>query len=171
MKKSILLGAFGLMISLSASAFQEMKDVQIEVVLVSENIYMLMGGGGNIGVSVGEDGVFMIDDKYAPMSSKIAEAVKTISDHPVKFLVNTHHHGDHTGGNTAFEEQGALIFAHENVRKRLAANEKNTHQSGLPIITFDHKIPTHQISGGNMRAFKGEEYIEPLKLEQLMLND
>lgn len=143
MIKSVLLVAFSLMISISTFAFQEMKDVQIEVIPVNENIYMLVGGGGNIGVSVGEDGVFMIDDKYAPMSSKIAEAVKTISDQPVKFLVNTHHHGDHTGGNPAFEEQGALIFAHENVRKRLKENEKNTTQSGLPIITFDHKMNLH----------------------------
>lgn len=143
MIKSVLLVALSLMISISTFAFQEMKDVKIEVVPVNENIYMLVGGGGNIGVSVGEDGVFMIDDKYAPMSSKIVEAVKTISDQPVKFLVNTHHHGDHTGGNANFEKQGTLIFAHENVRKRLKEDERNTEQSGLPIITFDNKMQLH----------------------------
>ena len=143
MIKSVLLVAFSLMISISAFAFQDMEDVKIEVIPVNENIYMLVGGGGNIGVSVGEDGVFMIDDKYAPMSSKIVEAVKTISDQPVKFLVNTHHHGDHTGGNANFEKQGTLIFAHENVRKRLKEDERNTEQSGLPIITFDNKMQLH----------------------------
>ena len=140
MIKSVILGAFSLMISISSFAFQDMKDVKIEVVPVKENIYMLVGGGGNIGVSVGKDGVFMIDDKYVPMSSKIVEAVKTISDQPVKYLVNTHHHGDHTGGNANFEKQGTLIFAHENVRKRLKEDERNTEQSGLPIITFDNKM-------------------------------
>ena len=143
MVKKVLLGAFGIMFSAAAFAFQDMADVKVEVVPVNENIYMLKGAGGNIGISVGDDGVFMIDDQYSQMSSKISEAIKTVSDQPIKFLVNTHHHGDHTGGNAAFEEQGALIFAHENVRKRLAENEKNTAQSGLPIITFDHKMNLH----------------------------
>lgn len=140
MKKSIYLMALCLLISTPIFAFQDMGDVKIEVVPVNENIYMLLGRGGNIGVSVGEDGVFMIDDQFAPLTPKILEAVKTISDKPVKFLVNTHYHGDHTGGNTNFEKEGALILAHDNVRKRLKEDEKNTDQSGLPIITFDNKM-------------------------------
>ena len=143
MIKKVLLSAVAVMLATSSFAFQDMADVKVEVVPVNENIYMLKGAGGNIGISVGEDGVFMIDDQYSQMSSKISEAVKTLSDQPIKFLVNTHHHGDHTGGNATFEEKGALIFAHENVRKRLNEDEKNTDQSGLPIITFDHKMNLH----------------------------
>jgi len=143
MKNSFLLVAFSLFVSTSLFAFQDMKDIQIEVIPVNENIYMLKGAGGNIGVSIGEDGVFMIDDQYAQMSSKIEEAIKSLSDQPVKFLVNTHHHGDHTGGNSNFEKEGTLIFAHENVRKRLKDDEKNPEQTGLPIITFDHKMQLH----------------------------
>ncbi|TVZ25984.1 glyoxylase-like metal-dependent hydrolase (beta-lactamase superfamily II) [Gillisia sp. Hel_I_86] len=129
--------------STSLFAFQDMEDVKIEVIPVNENIYMLMGRGGNIGVSVGDNGVFMIDDQYAPLSAKIRQAIKSISEQPVKFLVNTHHHGDHTGGNSNFEKEGTLIFAHENVRKRLKEDKKNTDQLGLPIITFDHKMHLH----------------------------
>jgi glyoxylase-like metal-dependent hydrolase (beta-lactamase superfamily II) len=143
MIKSTLIIAFSFILSSSVFAFQDMEDVKIEVIPVNENIYMLKGAGGNIGVSIGDDGVFMIDDQFAPLTPKIIEAVKTISDKPVKFLVNTHYHGDHTGGNTNFEKGGALIVAHENVRKRLKEDEKNTDQSGLPIITFDNKMQLH----------------------------
>ena len=143
MKKLTFLIAFSLMISTSIFAFQDMDDVKIEVIPVNENIYMLKGAGGNIGISVGENGVFMIDDQFAPLTPKILAAVKTISDKQVKFLVNTHYHGDHTGGNTNFEKEGALIVAHDNVRKRLKEDEKNTDQSGLPIITFDNKMNLH----------------------------
>lgn len=143
MIKSTLLIALSFILSSSVFAYQDMDDVKIEVVPVNENIYMLLGRGGNIGISVGKDGVFMIDDQFAALTPKIIEAVKTISDKPVKFLVNTHYHGDHAGGNTNFEKEGALIVAHDNVRKRLKEDEKNTDQSGLPIITFDNKIQLH----------------------------
>jgi len=143
MKNSFLLIAFSLLLSTSVFAFQDMEDVQIEVLPVNENIYMLKGAGGNIGVSIGDDGVFMIDDQYAPLTQKIIDAVKTISDKPVNFLVNTHYHGDHAGGNKNFEKEGAIIVAHENVRKRLKEDEKNTDQSGLPIITFNDKMQLH----------------------------
>jgi len=143
MIKSILLGAFSVMLSTSAFAFQDMSEVTIEVIPVNENVYMLKGAGGNIGVSVGEDGVFMIDDQFAPLTAKIIEAVKTISDQPVKFLVNTHYHGDHTGGNSNFEKEGTLLVAHENVRKRLKEDEKNMEGTGLPVVTFDSKLQLH----------------------------
>ncbi|RKS55783.1 glyoxylase-like metal-dependent hydrolase (beta-lactamase superfamily II) [Gillisia mitskevichiae] len=151
MRKSILLGALSVMISFSAFAFQEMEDVKIEVIPVNDNIYMLVGAGGNIGVSIGEDGVFMIDDQFAPLSEKILASIKTLSEKSVKYLVNTHHHGDHTGGNSNFEKQGTLIFAHENVRRRLKEDEKNTDQSGLPVITFDHKMQLH-LNGDDIMA-------------------
>lgn len=128
-----------------------MSEVNIEVIAVSENVYMLKGKGGNIGVSVGNDGVFMIDDQFAPLTPKILEAVKSISDKPVKFLINTHYHGDHTGGNGNFEKEGALILAHENVRKRLKENEKNLEGVGLPIVTFDSKLQLH-LNGDDIMA-------------------
>ncbi|RMB56523.1 MBL fold metallo-hydrolase [Dokdonia sinensis] len=122
-------------ISLMATAQGRFDNVQIKVEPVGDDIYMLVGAGGNIGISVGEDGVFMIDDQFAPLSDKIMAAIKTVSDKPVKFLVNTHFHGDHSGGNANFEAAGAMIVAHDNVRKRLAENEK-TADAGLPVITF-----------------------------------
>ncbi len=110
------------LITAAANAQGRFDDVQITVEKVTDHIYMLQGAGGNIGISTGKDGVFMIDDQFAPLSKKITAAIKTISDQPVSFLVNTHFHGDHTGGNANFEAAGAMIVAHDNVRKRLAAD-------------------------------------------------
>lgn len=114
--------------------------VNITVEKVSDHIYMLQGAGGNIAVSTGEDGVFMVDDQFAPLSDKIMAAIKTVSDDPVKFLVNTHFHGDHSGGNENFEEAGALIVAQDNVRKRLSENKT----AGLPVITFSEDATFYQ---------------------------
>lgn len=122
---------------------QDKEEVNIKIVPVSENISMLVGQGGNIGILTGEDGTIMIDDQFARLSEKIMASIKTLSDKPVKYLVNTHFHGDHTGGNANFQEQGALILAHDNVRKRLASDEKNTDGKGLPIITFNRDVTLH----------------------------
>lgn len=150
MIKNILI-TMSLALSTSVFAFQDMKDVQIEIIPVNENIYMLKGAGGNIGVSTGEDGVFMIDDQFAALTPKIITAIKTISEQPVKYLVNTHFHGDHTGGNSNLEDQGTLIFAHDNVRKRLKADEKNPEGAGLPVVTFDSKMQLH-LNGDEVMA-------------------
>lgn len=115
-----------------ACAQDRFAKVEVTVEKVSDHIYMLQGAGGNIGISTGDDGVFMVDDQFAPLSDKIMAAIKTISDKPVKFLMNTHFHGDHTGGNENFEATGAMIVAQDNVRKRLAEN----NDKGLPVITF-----------------------------------
>ena len=117
--------------------------VEVTVEKVSDHIYMLQGAGGNIGISTGNDGVFMVDDQFAPLSDKILAAIKTVSDQPVKFLINTHFHGDHTGGNKNFEAAGAMIVAQNNVRKRLAENEK-TADAGLPMITFSDDATFYQ---------------------------
>ncbi|WP_396597383.1 MBL fold metallo-hydrolase [Dokdonia sp. R86516] len=131
------------LITAAATAQGRFDDVQITVEKVTDHIYMLQGAGGNIGISTGKDGVFMIDDQFAPLSEKITAAIKTISDQPVSFLVNTHFHGDHTGGNANFEAAGAMIVAHDNVRKRLAADEK-TASAGLPVITFSEDATFYQ---------------------------
>lgn len=117
--------------------------VEVTVQQVTDHIYMLQGAGGNIGISTGKEGVFMIDDQFAPLSDKIMAAIKTVSDQPVKFLVNTHFHGDHSGGNANFEAAGAIIVAHDNVRKRLATDEK-TASAGLPVITFSEDATFYQ---------------------------
>lgn len=119
--------------SLVTCAQGRFDGVEITIEPAGDNVYMLTGAGGNIAISIGDDGIFMIDDQFAPLSEQIIAAIKTISNKPIKFLVNTHFHGDHTGGNTNFAKTGAMIVAHENVRKRLSENED---ASGLPVITF-----------------------------------
>ncbi len=127
-------------------------DVQIETVNVAPGIYMLVGRGGNIGLTVGTDGAAIIDDQFADMAPKIRAAVAMLSEKPVSFLINTHLHGDHTGGNDAFGKAGAVIIAHENVRKRLGTAQVNpsTNQTiparareALPVVTFADSATLH----------------------------
>ena len=138
---------------------RDMSGVEIKTIKISDNLYALYGAGGNIGVFTGDDGVFMIDDQYAPLSEKIKNAISEISDHPVRFLVNTHHHGDHVGGNSEFSNDGAIIIAHENVRKRLSADqfkdgitsaEYASTNSAWPQITFTQDMNVF-INGENIQ--------------------
>jgi cyclase len=141
---------------------QDFSKVQIKVSKVAGNVYMLAGAGGNIGASVGDDGIVIVDDEYAPLADKIQEALKGITDKPVRFIINTHYHGDHTGGNEFFQKQ-APIIAQDNVRKRLeeggeAGNGSSVHneqkaqpKGALPIITFDHDVTVH-LNGEDIRA-------------------
>jgi len=118
-------------------------NVEIKAEQLSENIYVLFGAGGNIGLSVGEDGIFIIDDQFAPLSNKILSKIKTLSDKPLKFLVNTHWHGDHTGGNKNIAKAGATIIAHDNVKARLLKPRRDgslNPKEALPIITFNDKL-------------------------------
>ena len=131
----------------SLYAQRDFSDVNINIIPVSDSIFMLTGAGGNIGISVGSDGVFMIDDQFAALSPKIEKAITTLSDKPIKFLVNTHFHGDHTGGNANFKEAGATIVAHKNVRKRLINDQKE----GLPIVTFNDQVTLH-LNGNDILA-------------------
>lgn len=130
------------------------RDVTIKTEKLSENIYMLKGQGGNIGISVGDDGVVMIDSQFAPLTPKILAAIKTLSDKDVIFLVNTHHHGDHTGGNENISKLGTHIVAHENVRKRVKANSRQSKEH-LPVITFNSKLSIH-INGEQALIFHVE---------------
>ena len=119
-----------------------MEQVEIKTQQITKEVYLLQGAGGNIGILTGPDGVFMIDDQFAALSDKLIAAIATISEQPVRFLVNTHHHGDHTGGNENFDDQGALILAHQNVRERL--KEKATDSTaGIPVITFNDQLNLH----------------------------
>jgi glyoxylase-like metal-dependent hydrolase (beta-lactamase superfamily II) len=139
-----------------AFAQQDFSKVEIKATKVAGNIYMLEGSGGNIGVCAGDDGIVIVDDQYAPLANKIKEALKGISDKPLKFVINTHFHGDHTGGNPEFGTV-ATIIAHENVRKRLQeggpppGGAQPAAKEALPIVTFNDKTTVH-VNGEDIRA-------------------
>ena len=141
----------------TAPAQTDFSKVQMKATKVAGNVYMLEGAGGNIGVSVGDDGLLIVDDQFAPLADKIRAALKGIADKKLKFILNTHWHGDHTGGNIAFGPE-ATIIAHDNVRKRLATEQKilgNTTppspKEALPVITFDQSLSVH-FNGEDIRA-------------------
>jgi glyoxylase-like metal-dependent hydrolase (beta-lactamase superfamily II) len=143
----------------SAHAQTDFSKVQMKATKVAGNVYMLEGAGGNIGVSVGDDGLLIVDDQFAPLADKIRAALKGIADKKLKFILNTHWHGDHTGGNVAFGPE-ATIIAHDNVRKRLATEQKSTvfnsttpasPKEALPVITFDQSLSVH-FNGEDIRA-------------------
>ena len=124
--------------------------MEIKVTKVAGNVYMLEGSGGNIGVSVGADGIVMVADEFAPLAPKIKAALKGITDRPLKFVLNTHFHGDHTGGNAPFGKD-APIIAHENVRKRLETGAAANAPEALPVITFNDRASVH-LNGEEIRA-------------------
>jgi glyoxylase-like metal-dependent hydrolase (beta-lactamase superfamily II) len=135
---------------LRAQPQQDFSKVQIKATKVAGHVYMLEGSGGNIGVSVGDDGIVIVDDQFAPLAPKIKEALKKIEDQPVRFVLNTHFHGDHSGGNPEFGKE-ATIIAHENVRKRLASGPNPMVRGGLPVITFNDRASVH-LNGEDIRA-------------------
>ncbi len=127
---------------------QDFSAVQIRTHPVAGTFYYLEGQGGNIGVSVGEDGVVMIDDQFAPLSDKILAAIHQLSDGDIRFLINTHVHPDHTGGNANFGRMGIVILARDEVRVRLMGNQP---KEALPILTFDDPITIH-LNGEDVRV-------------------
>ena len=134
------------------------QQVQVKTTHVAGNVYMLEGRGGNIGVSVGDDGVVMVDDQFAPISDKIKAAIKELGGDRPKFILNTHWHGDHTGGNEVFGREGSTIVAHTNVRKRLSTEQKRGERvmppkpkEAWPVITFDESLSIH-MNGEEIRA-------------------
>ena len=138
-------------------AQQDFSQVEIKATKVSGHVYMLEGSGGNIGVSVGDDGVVIVDDQFAPLAPKIKTALKTITDKPLRFVLNTHFHGDHTGGNAQFASE-ATIIAHDNVRKRLkdggtvlGGTVQPSLREALPVITFNDRATVH-LNGEEIRA-------------------
>jgi len=149
--KLLFIAILVLSVSVVAVA-QDYSQVEINTVQVSDNIYMLQGAGGNIGICVGDDGVFMIDDQFAPLNEKIMAAVAAVSDKSVKFLLNTHWHGDHTGGNEPIGKTGAVIVAHDNVRKTLTEDQfveffnmttPASSKVALPVVTFTDAVTFH----------------------------
>ncbi len=136
----------------AASAQEDFSKVEIQTEKLADTVYMMTGSGGNLGVSVGEDAVFVIDDQFAPLTPKIQAAIAKLTDKPVKFVLNTHWHFDHTGGNENVGKAGAIIVAHENVRKRLSAEgfieflgmkTKPEPKIALPVVTFTRDLSFH----------------------------
>src|SRR5690242_12679076 len=144
-----LVVAFVLLFASSVAAQQtDYSKVEIRATKVSGNVYMLEGAGGNIGVSVGADGILIVDDEFAPLADKIRESLKTLGQGKLRFILNTHWHGDHTGGNAAFGPEAPFI-AHDSVCKRLSTEQRSeffksttpaSPKEALPVITFDQSL-------------------------------
>jgi glyoxylase-like metal-dependent hydrolase (beta-lactamase superfamily II) len=126
--------------------------VEIETVPLADGLHLLVGRGGNIVVSTGSSGPVLVDDQFAPLAPKIEAAVRALQDQPVRFVINTHWHGDHTGGNEALGERGAVIVAHENVRRRMSTRQfmaafdrevPPAPKAALPVVTFDRGVTLH----------------------------
>lgn len=133
---------------------RDFSKVEVKATKVAGNVYMLEGAGGNIGVSAGSDGILIVDDQFAPLAEKIRAALKGLGSGKLSFILNTHWHGDHTGGNEVFGRE-ATIIAHDNVRKRLSTDQvvfgekiPASPPQALPVITFGQSISVH---------FNGEE--------------
>jgi cyclase len=158
-----LIAATALLPLVGPAAAQDFSKIEIQTIKLSDTLYMLVGGGGNIGLSVGEDSVFIIDDQYAPMVPKIRAAIAKLTPKPVQWVLNTHFHFDHTGGNEAFGSTGSLIVAHHNVRKRMSVDQlinfggtanpqKASPKAALPVVTVAGEISFH-INGDEVHAF------------------
>ena len=154
--RTILIIVLLLAFPVLAIAQDDFSKVEIKATKVSGNVYMLEGSGGNIGVSVGVDGILIVDDEFAPLAEKIKAALKTLGEGKLKFILNTHWHGDHTGGNAPLGKE-ATIIAHDNVRKRLSTEQRleffkqtvpASPSEAWPVITFDQSLSVH---------FNGEE--------------
>lgn len=134
-------------------------SVTIESIAINDHLYMLKGEGGNIGVLTGTDGVLMVDDQYAPLSDKIKAAISALDKRPIRFIINTHVHGDHSGGNEKFATTGTTIVAHENVRVRMMnphGTDTNIQpprdKEAWPVITFAEEMRLH-LNGEDIEVF------------------
>jgi glyoxylase-like metal-dependent hydrolase (beta-lactamase superfamily II) len=158
--RGVTLMALVVAIAIPAAAQVNYDTVRVRTVAVSGSVYMLQGVGGNIGLAVGDDAVFVVDDQYAPLTRKILDAIASITPRPVRFVLNTHWHFDHVGGNENLGQAGALIIAHENVRKRMSvdgfvealnARVPASPPKALPVVTFTDAVTFH-INGDSVSA-------------------
>ena len=143
----VLLGM--VLIPFSAFSQQDFSNVEVIPHHVAGSVYYLQGAGGNVGLSIGEDGVIMIDDQFAPMTDKLLAAIRELNDGEIRFVINTHVHGDHTGGNENLGKMGLLILARDEVRVRLSAQAP---EAALPILTYSDAITIH-LNGEEVYAF------------------
>jgi glyoxylase-like metal-dependent hydrolase (beta-lactamase superfamily II) len=171
--------------ALRAQAPPDFSKVEIKTTKLADNFYTLEGQGGTIGVLAGPDGVFMVDSQFAPLSEKIAAAIKQISDRPIRFLVNTHVHGDHTGGDENFGKMGVTILARENLRNRLEHPSPGANgqpgvpmpPAGLPVITYDAPL-TMRLNGEEIRLIPapkahtdGDTFVQFVNANVIMTGD
>jgi glyoxylase-like metal-dependent hydrolase (beta-lactamase superfamily II) len=159
-----ILAAFALGAAPMAAA-QSFDNVQIVTESVGPGVYMLTGQGGNLGLLVGQDGAVLIDDQFAPLTEKITAAVAKVSEKPVRFVINTHWHGDHTGGNENLGKAGAVIVAHGKVRERMSTEQVQalfnrtvpaSPPAALPVVTFETGLTLH-LNGNTLDVF----HVEP----------
>lgn len=163
MKTILMRAAFALGLTIAcrvyAGAQGDLSKIEIKTTKITNNFYTLEGSGGTIGALVGPDGVLMVDAQYAPLTDKIVAAIKTISNGNIRYLINTHVHGDHTGGNENFGKMGVTLFSREELRDRLAHPAPNPNgtpgtpapAAALPIITYTGKLTFH-MNGGDVEA-------------------
>jgi len=153
--------ALAALVAAPAAAQDDFSAVEIKTEKLADGLYMLTGRGGNLGLSAGKSGAFLIDDQYAPLTEKILAAVKTVTPEPVRFVVNTHWHGDHTGGNENLGRTGAFLVAHENVRRRMSTDQFSqtfqrktppSPEGALPVVTFADAVTFHW-NGEEIRVF------------------
>jgi cyclase len=149
-----------LFLSFTVSAQDNFDSVKVTTQKISDNLYLLMGAGGNIGVLVGPDGTLMVDDQFAPLSARITDAIKAIHPGAIRFVINTHIHGDHSGGNENFTRAGSTVIAQENVRKRMSTSAVNSKtkevtpprdKDAWPIVTFPSTMNVH-MNGENIEV-------------------
>jgi glyoxylase-like metal-dependent hydrolase (beta-lactamase superfamily II) len=177
---SLPVALFAVGTALAQGQQQDFSAVQIKTYPVSGNVYYLEGQGGNVGLLVGDDGVLTIDDQFAPLSEKLQAAIKALSNKPIRMLVNTHVHGDHTGGNENFGKLGVDIVAHDNVRMRLARGVNNGPPSppvALPVVTYGDTMSMH-LNGETITIGKlppahtdGDSYIHFAKADVIHAGD
>ena len=188
LRRLAVLGPFALAaaLALPALAQRDLSKVEVRTEKVADTVWMLSGAGGNLGLSAGEDAVFLVDDDYAPLTDRIRAAVAAISAKPVKFVLNTHWHGDHTGGNENMGKAGAFLVAHENVRRRMSSEQFSaTFQSttpaspeaALPVVTFAEGISFHW-NGDEIRVYHvppahtdGDSIVHFVKADVVHLGD
>jgi cyclase len=174
------------LVSLTQPQPQDFSKVEIKTEKLADGLHVLFGAGGNIGVSSGPDGVLVIDDDYAPLTDKILAAIKAISPQPVRFVLNTHWHGDHTGGNENLGKAGSVIVAHDNVRRRLSTEQfvaafnlkvPASPQAALPVITYPQELTFH-LNGDELHAVHvtpahtdGDSFVHFRKARALHMGD
>jgi len=160
--KLLFFSALAMLHTSSIAIAQDFDEVEIKVHPVAGQVYYIEGRGGNIGLFVGDDGVFLVDDQFAPLTDRIVAAIRPLSDKPIRFLVNTHLHPDHTGGNENFGKMGALVFGHDNVRRQMHIS---AYTQEPPLVTYSQDVSFH-INGETVHVFKtpdahtnGDSYI------------
>jgi len=170
----LLVGLLSAMLAGLSVYAQDFDAVDIKVHPVAGQVYYIEGLGGNIGLFIGDDGVFLIDDQFAVLTDRIVDAIRSLSDKPIRFLVNTHMHPDHTGGNENFGKIGTLVFGHDNVRRQM---QISGYKQEPPLVTYSEDVSFH-INGETVHVFKtpdahtnGDSYIHFMESDVIHAGD